>query len=288
MPKLRAYFLIALLSLSILIIALSNAQPAYAPITWDSFQNLSNNAGDSFDPQIAVSGTHVSVVWQDDTPGNGDIFFRHSHDNGATWGARKNLSNNAGDSFDPQIAVSGTHVSVVWQDDTPGNGDIFFRASSDNGATWGARKNLSNNAGSSGFPQLAVNVSSVYVTWEDDTPGNFDIFFRASSDNGATWGARKNLSNNAGSSYTPQIAFSAEGNLYVTWYDSTAGNHDIFFRTSPDNGSTWDARINLSNNAGFSYDPRIVVSGDNVYVVWLDDTPGNFEIFFRAGTNPSD
>jgi hypothetical protein len=35
--------------------------------------------------------------------------------------------------IEPQIAVSGRNVYVVWSDDTPGNADIFFRASTDKG-----------------------------------------------------------------------------------------------------------------------------------------------------------
>ena len=36
--------------------------------------------------------------------------------------------------------------------------------------------------------------------------------------------------------------------------------------------------INLSNNAASSLDPGVAASGNNVYVVWYDNTPGNFEI----------
>ncbi len=39
---------------------------------------------------------------------------------------------------------------------------------------------------------------------------------------------------------------------------------------------------NLSNNAGFSSDPQIAVSGNNVYVVWQDYSAGNWDIFFRT------
>jgi hypothetical protein len=229
MSKVSAYFLITLLSLSILIIALSNAQPAYATTTWDSFQNLSNNAGGSAHLQIAVSGDNVYIAWKDHTPGNHDIFFRTSSDSGATWSARKNLSNNEGSSRDPQIAVSGDNVYVAWWDSTPGNSEIFTKTSSDSGATWSARKNLSHLAGDSAHLQISVSGDNVYVVWTDHTPGHPDIFFRTSSDSGATWSARKNLSNNAGGSHFSQIAVSGD-NVYVAWWDSTPGNSEIFFR----------------------------------------------------------
>ena len=45
-----------------------------------------------------------------------------------TFGGIKNLSNNAGDSGDPLIDVSGNIVYVVWVDQTTpaGSGDILF------------------------------------------------------------------------------------------------------------------------------------------------------------------
>ena len=38
---------------------------------------------------------------------------------------------------------------------------------------------------------------------------------------------------------------------------------------------------NLSNTAGFSGAPSIAVSGNNVYIVWYDETHGNSEIFYE-------
>jgi hypothetical protein len=46
-----------------------------------------------------VSGSTVYVVWDDYTAGNTDTFFRKSD------AGRINLSNNLGNSFNPQIAV---------------------------------------------------------------------------------------------------------------------------------------------------------------------------------------
>ena len=50
--------------------------------------------------------------------------------------------------FPPQITASGNNVYVVWSDSTTGNADIFFKRSTDGGATFSSPSiNLSNNAG---------------------------------------------------------------------------------------------------------------------------------------------
>lgn len=57
---------------------------------------------------------NVSVVWRDNTPGNFDILFRSSNDNGVTFGPTINLSDTPQQSFPPRIAVSGSDVYMVW------------------------------------------------------------------------------------------------------------------------------------------------------------------------------
>jgi hypothetical protein len=42
-------------------------------------------------------------------------------------GQKKRLTNTAGDSWSPLIAVDGSNIYVVWCDSTPGNGEIYFR-----------------------------------------------------------------------------------------------------------------------------------------------------------------
>ena len=108
---------------------------------------MSNNTGFSPNPQIAAIGNNVYVTWTDNTPGNDDIFFAVSNNNGTSFGTPINLSNNTGDSFNPQIAASGNNVYVTWEDSTPGNDDIFFAVSNNNGTSFGTPINMSNNTG---------------------------------------------------------------------------------------------------------------------------------------------
>ena len=102
--------------------------------------NLSNNSGNSNIPQISAVGANVYVVWLDDFSGNQDIFFTKSTDGGNSFGKIINLSsknnentnnNSTHSSFNPQLAVSGNNVYVVWQEDDAitGNQDIFFKKS---------------------------------------------------------------------------------------------------------------------------------------------------------------
>ena len=246
--------------------------------------NISNNTDSSVSPQIATSGNNVYVTWQDGPLFNRDTFFAVSTNNGTSFGTPINLGNNTGGTFFPQIAATGNNVYVAWQNGTSGNRDIFFAASNNNGMSFGII-NLSNNTGASQSPQIATSGSNVYVTWQDIFPGNSDIFFAVSNNNGTSFGTPINISNNTGGSFNPEFV-AIGSNVYVTWTDNTpAGNFDILFAVSNNNGTSFSTPINLSNNTGDSGVSQIAVSGNNVYVTWFDDTPGNFDIFFAASNN---
>lgn len=250
--------------------------------------NLSNNNGDSVNAQIAVASSNVYVAWTDFAVGIGDIFFLRSTDGGATFEPVKNLTNNSTPSLFPQLAVDGDNMYVVWQEASASNVEILFRRSTDGGVTFEATKNLSNNAGFSMFPQLVVSDGNVYVAWEDDTPGNGDIFFTRSTDEGVTFAIPENLSNNEGLSERFHFA-AAAGSVYVAWHDFTDFDvtlGDILFRRSTDGGASFEDTLNLSDTPeGFSQLPRLAVEGSNVYVVWEDDSPGNIDILLRRSTD---
>ncbi len=92
-------------------------------------------------------GSDVYVVWEQE---GGEIMLAASNNGGGTWGAIVNVSNTPGASTDPRVATSadGRIVHVTWQD-TPGNGDIFYARSKNDGGAFGPQINLSNTPGPS-------------------------------------------------------------------------------------------------------------------------------------------
>jgi hypothetical protein len=251
-------------------------------ITWTANKRLTNNAADSMGPAITVDGSNIYVVWYDYLPENSEIYFKRSVDGGVTWTANKQLTNNAGDSFCPAIAVDGSKIYAFWHNfaQDADNAEIYFKRSVNGGLSWAAEKRITNNAGNSIFPAIAVDGSKIYVVWEDNTPGNDEIYFKRSVDGGITWTANKRLTTFAGYSVSPAIAVNGS-NIYVVWCDSKTGSYEIYFKRSVNGGVTWTAEKNLSNNSGYSWYPAIAVNGLNICVVWYDYTPGNAEIYYK-------
>jgi len=206
-----------------------------------------------------------------------------------TLGTPINLSNNTGRSYLPEIARSGdSFVYVIWRDDTTGNGDIYFKRSTDGGKTFGSLINLSNNVGISEAAKIVATGPYVYVVWSDESanPGKGEIYFRASSNNGASFGSIKNLSSNSGGdSAVPQLR--ADGtNVYVVWSDDNgAGGRDIYLKRSTNNGVDFGSSKIKVSTSGKASQPTISSQGSFVYVVWRDRSTGNGDIYFKRSTN---
>ena len=105
------------------------------------------------------------------------------------------------------------------------------------------------------------------------------VYSQEGEDSGA-----QNLSNTPGNSTNAEISL-YRNNVYVAWTDDTAGNGDIYFKRSVDNGTSFGSIENLSNNPGNSTNAQITLNGSNVYVVWTDDTTGNGDIYFKRSVD---
>ncbi|MDH4210332.1 MAG: T9SS type A sorting domain-containing protein [candidate division WOR-3 bacterium] len=82
----------------------------------------------SWYPSVAVSGSHVHVVWPDDRNEDpSEIYYKCSFDDGVNWGVDTRLTDNVSESREPSVAVSGSHVHVVWHDDRDGNWEIYYK-----------------------------------------------------------------------------------------------------------------------------------------------------------------
>ena len=170
----------------------------------------------------------------------------------------------------------------MWQDNTPGNNDIFFSRGTNNGLSFSfTPNNLSLNPGNSGVRSggipLATQGNNVYVVWEESG----SIILRGSTNNGLSFNSIFETSPN--SSHDPQLI--AQGNnVYLIWINGeaiTGQNPSIIFSRSIDNGQTFNNPNTLSNGV----DPRsvdLIAQGNNVYVVWQDLDLGSRDIFFTS------
>jgi predicted secreted protein with PEFG-CTERM motif len=251
--------------------------------SFDTPLHVTHNMGNSGIPKLSASGNNVYLAWEDNSRGDYEIFLSKSADSGASFHVPLDLSTTTGQSGSPEVIASGNDVYAVWMDNTSGNYDIFFAKSIDGGLTFAKPLDISNLKGDSGYPQFTVWKNNIYVTWTQTMSGiNYDVFFAKSSDNGNTFYQPINLSNNSGPSGWPQIA--SDGNIYVSWADSTAGRFDILITKSTDGGATFESPTNLSHSKDESYENEMAMLNNTVYMVWQEGQSGNHTINFSKST----
>jgi BNR repeat-like domain len=255
--------------------------------TWTASRRLTWTSGGSFHPAIAASSGDLYVVWEDATPGNYEIYYKNSTDEGATWSTSKRLSWTTGNSSYPAISIDPSgHLHVIWQD-TTGNHEIYYTSSMDGGATWTKSKIISLTSGHSYGPAMGVESmplgSRLHVFWADDKPGNYEIYYAESADGGATWTTSRRITWTSGESTLPAVAVDSSGHLHLVWVE-VIGNWEIYYKKSTDGGATWAASQRLTWTSGSSDCPAIAADPSGaLQVVWSDGTPGNLEIYYKRG-----
>jgi len=233
--------------------------------------------------QAVVSGSVIHVTWAEQNAVL-EIFYSRSTNTGVTFEPAVMLSDIQAPCDTEQnvhLAVNGNIVAVVWERRC--QPAITFRGSTNGGATFGPLIGLSAPTQAGGEqPLVAVNGSNIYVTWHEAAiAGQFDIFYRRSTDGGTTFEPFQSLSGTGQAGPPTSIAVSG-ANVYVVWPDTDG---EVFFRRSTDQGSTFQAIQNLSAVDGpVSIPSQVVANGSNVYVAWNKPAPwiSPSEVLFRS------
>jgi hypothetical protein len=198
-----------------------------------------------------------------------------------------NLTQNQNDSVYPQTAASKNNVYVVWsestQSSTDNNYDIYFKASSDGGKTFGRTINLSDNPSFSEHPQIAAVENNVYVVWTDNTSGHKEVLFRMSTNQGKAFGKVLTISDENTNAYHPEITASGT-NVFVIWnnLDADKGNH-ILLRHSIDGGSIFDSKMEIGVGVKDSF-PKVAADDSNFFVVWdVKGYDNNTKVMYKNG-----
>jgi len=149
-----------------LVILFGVADLPYCVSSKGEVMNLSDNAGDTLLPELAISSTNVHAVWDDDTNETQEfrILSKSSPDCGATFLDTTMVGADIqGRATEPDISSSGRNVYVAWQQwDENDDMDIFFARSDDGGVSFHSSLKIYGNPVTRGSsPQLTSEGSDV-------------------------------------------------------------------------------------------------------------------------------
>jgi len=97
---------------------------------------------------------------------------------------------------------------------------------------------------------IEISGDNIYVTWWTNKTANGDgeVMFRASNDNGATFGDKINLSNNTITNSVDAEIAAEGGNVMVTWWERNSTSNEPVAKISTDNGQTFSPILKLASN----------------------------------------
>jgi hypothetical protein len=209
---------------------------------------------------------------------------------GATvvWSDETRLTTNPSWDAFPSIAqLQGDKIWVAWQSDRVNNWtfDIYHTIWDRWLGTWSVPFPLTVDPTHDVTPSLMqTNDGTLWLFWASMRTGNYDLFYKTSSDNGNTWTNATQLTTNPERDIAPSVIQVADGTIWVVWQTINMGNYDLFYKTSSDNGNTWTNATQLTTNVYNDESPSIVQMQDGtIWVVWQYTTEEpDFEIFYKT------
>lgn len=253
-------------------------------------------------PDIAVNGPDVYIVWQDSRGGSRDIYLRASHDGGLTFGSEvrvddtsitTTLTDDDTDQVNPVISVSQDGIIyVVWADNRDGRSMIYISHSTDEGATFSTNEMVSSHLmGEQTDPHMDISPSGkIMIVWEDTryAVGHEQIMGAYSTD-GETFSEAYRISDTSldYNCYTPRVAFSTDNDVHVVWTEDRLVQMDVVISSSSDGGVSFSSSFILNRDPSSSdqNQPDIDANSTMVAVVWRDSRAASADIYMTVSTD---
>jgi hypothetical protein len=225
-----------------------------------------DNAGEAFDPQLAVdSRGNVMAVWyqSDDTRYN---IWANRFASGAGWGTPTLLENGAGNATLPRVVADadGNFIAVWSQSD--GTHYNIWSSRYVEGAGWGSATLLDTNDTFEALdPRIAIDAAgNALAVWSQGNNAWANRYVR-----GVGWGTPVPLGQltNAFGAEGVTVAMEANGNAWAVW----SQNHgtDSIWASRYTAGVGWGTAFTLESGSGAAYVPQIAIDASgNALAVW--------------------
>jgi len=170
---------------------------------------------------------------------------------------------------DPDLARDAAgHVYLAFANRFAGNDDIYFSRWSEGG--WSPPQNISETAGASGNPRLAVGADGqVAVVWAEEVAG-MHLIFLARTANGLDWSLGPVPDAQGGH---PVVALDSLGNLWVAWQDALDLGLPLVVFCSRWTGSQW--MLPTAFSASLMADaalPAMAADREKIGLAWQEGT----------------
>ncbi|UCG58892.1 MAG: hypothetical protein JSU70_05135, partial [Phycisphaerales bacterium] len=182
------------------------------------------------------------------------------------------------------VRDSSGNIWAVWHAGSIGERDVYASRLAPGASAFDDPIKLTTDAADQGNPDIAIGTDDkLYVVWQDNRRGNWDIYVTTSAD-GVAWSGERRVTDSNDNQVSPAIAVdgASPNRVYTAWQDDRGPDQDIYVARSTDRYITkilWQVTSGNSDQT----DPAIAVdSADVKYVVWTDRRNGSSDIYGAA------
>lgn len=199
-----------------------------------------------------------------------------------SFGENKLASSTTGNN-DSTVTVcdSNGNIWVAWHTGNIGSRDIYIGRLTTGAESFDASLRLTNNSSDQLNPTMAIDGNDkLYLAWQDNRNGEWDIYVSTSSD-GVTFSSERKVTDPNSNQINPVIAVdnSSPATAYLAWEDDRYTDKDIYVAASTNSfltKTTWGVTLNGSDQT----EPAIAIDSTNTaYVVWTDERNGSKDIY---------
>lgn len=234
---------------------------------------LVRGPADETSPTLAMDNGVALLVFEDFRNGNKDLASRRSTDSGLNWGTFTFLVRSPFEDSHPILGLDGSLAFLGWVDRRFGNQDIAYRRSTTSGTSWENLTFLVKAPTVESDPTVALDGSTVMVTWADARNGVKDLSYRRSLTSAASFEGLTFLVKAPTDDSEPNLRISGT-DAVLAWVDERNGNQSISFRRSGDTGATWGATSRLVGAPTDEFDPGCALQGGLAVCGWTDMRTG--------------
>jgi len=211
---------------------------------WAPDAQVTINTLDDTNPSIMQDSTgKLWLFWERLLPGTTqqqDLFYKTY--NGTAWGLEQQLTTDPGyDSNPSATSMKDGRVWLAWTSTRTGAANVFYKVY--NGTVWTIDTRLTNNRNAESNPAIMQDRDgTIWVFWSRQinvpppTDIEGDLYYKTSTDNGATWSSDVLFTANSSTfqDFSPSVTQVNDKKIWVFWSSDMPDNtmYNIFYENS--------------------------------------------------------
>ncbi|HKZ95007.1 MAG TPA: exo-alpha-sialidase [Candidatus Bathyarchaeia archaeon] len=246
---------------------------------------------DEFASIISAQNKDVWIAWQSEfPPENPDRFEVFYKVYKGYWTNATQLTNNPSrnNRTPALLQTSDGTVWIFWVSDRTGNNEVFYRTTSNYGASWTSEMQVTNDTRRDGNPAAAqTSDGKVWVVWSRQMNLTTEqILYKTF--NGTGWSAENQLTATINViNQLPSIVQAADGKIWVFWSQNMTTTFHIFYRVF--NGTGWSDLGQLTTDNRYNIDPTAFVERDGtIWVFWASKTQqaqASYDLYYKTSAD---